>query len=188
MRGCSGGLALLLALGCGTDAPGDGSASDSSDDGSSTGEPVVGWFDIGWGDTEFHPLEDGGVLKVVWGGQGAAMFPMPLRAAEFELPDDPNDYTSEKAPMLQLQLDIEGHNDGIGGHFKRIANYPITFTVLPGGTYEYIYLAVLLPDALDPAVLDGLPGHVTVELDPYGSAPITIERDVVIADADPPPV
>jgi hypothetical protein len=190
MRWILGGW--LLALGCGAAPVVDGESSESSPsetssgDASSTGEPVVGWFDIGWGDTQWHTLDDGGVLKVVWGGQGAAMFPMPIRGAEFVLPDPPDDYTSELAPLLDLQLDIEGHNDGVGGHFKRIANYPITFEIMPDGSYEYIYLAVLLPDEIDPAILDGLPGHLEVQLRPYGSAPLSISRDLVFADADPP--
>ena len=188
-------LVGLVALGCGAQPPADESESSGSDpsttrgpsttDDTSTGDPVVGWFDFGWG-TEWHTLDDGGVLKVVWGGQGAAMFPMPLRGGEFVLPDPPDDYTSELAPILDLQLDIDGHNDGVGGHFKRIANYPITFEIQPDGSYEYLYLAVLLPDEVDPAILDGLPGHVAVQLRPYGSAPLLLERDVVIADADPP--
>jgi len=181
---------LVSAIGCGAQPQVDGtSSSDGTDVGTTetptTGEPVVGWFDVGWGDLQWHPLEDGGTLKVVWGGQGAAMFPLPIRGAEFVLPDPPDDYTSELAPILDLQLDIEGHNDGVGGHFKRIANYPITFAVLPDGSYEYIYLAVLLPDEIDPAILDGLPAHLSVQLRPYGSAPLVIERDLVVADADP---
>ncbi len=191
MRWWWSGWALVSAIGCGAQPLDDATSSSDPDeitstDAPTTGEPVVGWFDVGWGDTQWHPLEEGGILKVVWGGQGAAMFPLPLRGAEFVLPDPPDDYTSELVPLLDLQLDIEGHNDGTGGHFKRIANYPITFSVMPDGSYEYIYLAVLLPDAIDPAILDGLPARLSVQLRPHGSAPLVLERNLVVADADPP--
>jgi hypothetical protein len=188
------GWVVVLALGgCRgvTNAEDDGSSEASSADptsaeSGSTGEPVVGWFELGFGETEFTPLADGGTLQVVWGGQGAAMFPLPLRGAEFTLPDPPSDYTSELAPLFDLEIDIEGYNDGIGGHFKRLANYPITFEIQPDGTYEYLYVAVLLPDEIDPTVLDGLPAHLWARLRPYDSAHFEIEMDLVVAGAAAP--
>lgn len=164
----------------------DGSTTEAAtSSGSTTGADVVGTFEVGWGDTEFHPLVEGGRLEVVWGGQGAAMFPLPLRGSEFVLPDPPDDFTSEKAPLFDLEIDIEGHNDDVGGHFKRLANYPITFSVLPDGTYEFVYVAVLLPDEVDPTTLDGLPAHLWARLRPYGSAPLEVELDLVVVGAPP---
>ena len=185
-----GGVALLVVAvaGCGARVSGDegggsGSGSSGSDttESSSGQEPVVGWFELGFGDTAFTPLHDGDALPVVWGGQGAAMFPLPVRGAEFVLPDPPSDYTSELAPLFDFELDIEGYNDGPGGHFKRAANYPITFEVLPDGSYEFLYVAVLLPDELDPGVLEGLPAHLWARLRPHGSAPFEVEYDLVVA-------
>jgi hypothetical protein len=198
-------VALGATLGCGpqsaqtgTSETSDGTSTTStsiseSESESQTGtqtetedEPVVGWFDIGFGEQGFEPIEHGGEMHIVWGSQGAAMFPMPIRAGEFVLPDDPRDFTDERAPILELTVDIEGFNSGVGGHFKRIANYPIAFDILPDGTYEFIYVRVIVPDTIDPADLDGLPAHVWVQLDPWGSAPLTIEYDLV-ARVDPPP-
>jgi hypothetical protein len=188
------GLAVLLAaVGCegitevseGTSSD-DASTASSSTESGSTGDPVVGWFQLGFGETSFAPLNDGDVLQVVWGGQGAAMFPLPLRGGEFTLPDPPDDYTSELAPLFDLDIDIPGYNDGPGGHFKHLANYPITFEILPDGSYEYIYVAVLLPDEIDPVVLDGLPAHLSARLRPYGSAHFEVEMDLVVAGAAAP--
>jgi len=189
------GLALSLVLvGCGgitdaaeaTDPSSSSSSSDPDESSGSTTESVVGWFELGFGDTAFAPLADGDTLQVVWGGQGAAMFPLPLRGAEFTLPDPPDDYTSELAPLFDLDIDIEGYNDGPGGHFKHLANYPITFEIQPDGSYEYIYVAVLLPDEIDPTELDGLPAHLSVRLRPYGSADFELELDLVVAGAAAP--
>jgi hypothetical protein len=178
-------------VGCkpGEEAESEGSTSEeatTSADDASTGTEVVGWFELGWGDTMFSPLADGDPLPIVWGGQGAAMFPLPLRGAEFVLPDPPSDYTSELAPIFELELDIDGYNDGPDGHFKRIANYPITFEVMPDGSYEYLYVAVPLPDAIDPEVLDGLPAHLYARLRPHGSAPFEVEFDLIVQSPGAP--
>lgn len=187
MRTFAAGAIGLLTVACGGGI--DPSVDDSNGNTSSvdsTGEPVVGWFELGFGDVEFAPLVDGGTLQVVWGGQGAAMFPLPLRGAEFTLPDPPSDYLSELVPLFDIDIDIEGFNDGPGNHFKHLANYPISFTVLPDGTYEYIYVAVLLPDHIDPDDLDGLPAHLSARLRPKDSAPFEVDLDLVVATAPPP--
>ncbi|MBK8239393.1 MAG: hypothetical protein IPK74_28040 [Deltaproteobacteria bacterium] len=202
--GVAGLVAGLTAAGCTSTPPGGEGDSSSGDDDSATsatmtasgstsidpsttsGGEQVGWFELGWGDTEFHALQDGDTLQVVWGGQGAAMFPLPLRGGEFTLPDPPDDYTSPLAPMFDLTIDIEGHNDGVGGHFKYLANYPITFDILPDGSYEFVYVAVLLPDGLDPAELDGLPAHLHARLRPVDSAAFDVELDLIVANAPPP--
>lgn len=182
------GIVALCGCSQRLDVPADETSSGSgSSDGSSSGEPAtVGWFELGFGETAFAPLRDGDPLQVVWGGQGAAMFPLPLRGGEFVLPDPPSDYTSELAPLFDLDIDIEGYNDGPGNHFKHLANYPITFEILPDGTYEYIYVAVLLPDHIDPVALDGLPAHFSGRLRPYGSAPFEIDLDLVVVGAAAP--
>ncbi len=159
--------------------------TDAASSESTAGPGVVGTFEVGWGDTEFNALADGDTLQVVWGGQGAAMFPLPLRGSEFVLPDPPDDYTSKQAPLFDLEIDIEGYNNDVGGHFRRLANYPITFTVLPDGTYEFVYVAVLLPDEIDPPVLNGMPAHLWARLRPYGSAALEVEFDLVVAAAAP---
>lgn len=187
--------ALMMTTACAAE-PGSAQTgpdpSGEESDGTATGAPGGAWFEIGWGDTSFMPLGDGDDFTVVWGGQGAAMFPMPIRGGDFVLPDDPKNYLDEKAPLLDLHIDIEGHNDGFGGHFKRIANYPVTFTVLDDGTYEFVYVAIILPDEVDPYELEGLPAHLWVQLRPWEHEPIVQELDLTITvgddDADAPPV
>lgn len=166
-----------------TTTPDDGTTESAGE----TEDPSTGWFEIGWGVDSFTPVVDGGEFMVVWGTQGSAMFPMPIRAGEFVLPDDPGDYTDPKAPLMDLELDIEGHNDGIGGHFKRIANYPLVFDILGDGTYEFLYVAIILPDDADPLELEGLPAHLHVQIRPYEAAPIERDFDLVVA-VEPPPV
>jgi hypothetical protein len=170
-----------------TTMPGDDSDTDSDTlETSDTDPPEAGWFQVGWGIDSFAPIENGSEFTIVWGTQGAAMFPMPVRGGDFVLPDDPGDYTDPKAPLMDLELDIEGHNDGFGGHFKRIANYPLVFEVLEDGTYEFLYVAIILPDDKDPLELEGLPAHLHVTLRPYEVAPIEIDLDLVVATEPAP--
>jgi hypothetical protein len=109
------------------------------------------------------------------------MFPLPVRGGEFTLPPDPSDYSHPDAPLLDIDLDIAGHNDGVGGHFKHIANYPIGFDVLPDGTYEFVYVAVIVPDDEDPVELVGLPAHLWARLRPSDSGALELERDFIVA-------
>jgi hypothetical protein len=184
---------LLLCIGCTgvvDDPPGDTETTQTettSADPTGDTQSGDGWFDVGWGDTSFAPLSEGDDFKIVWGGQGAAMFPMPIRGGGFILPDDPKNYLDERAPILDLHVDIEGHNDGFGGHFKRIANYPVTFDILGDGSYEFIYVAIILPDDVDPTELEGLPAHLWVQLSPYEHPPIVHELDLTVTvDEDAP--
>lgn len=211
-RRASSRLTLLLSLVCSAAACSDGGATDSesssngsgTDDGStntdsvtesetepgteSEGEPV-GWFELGWGEGQYVPIADGDPLPIVRGGQGAEMFPLPLRGAEFYLPSDIVSWMDETGPLVDLEMDIEGYNDGIGGHFKRIANYTLDWVVLEDGTYQSSFLPVLVPDGIDTDELEGLPAHLTVRLRPYEQPPLTLELDVVVTVmSEPPPV
>jgi hypothetical protein len=173
---------LVLATGCPGPAVEDDGEEGPSD--SSAGDDA--WFEIGWGVESFSALTTGGDLEVVWGSQGAAMFPLPLRGGGFVLPDPPDDYESPLAPKLDLHIDVEGHNDGIGGHFMYLANYPITFEIMPDGTYEFLYVAAVLPDAVDPMTLEGLPARLYAQLDPYDADPMEQELDLVVRQGAPP--
>lgn len=174
-------LVVVLAGGC-VDPTAD-------DEGDTSGESGTdpGWFDIGWGVTEFNALVPGSDLEVVWGTQGAAMFPLPLQGGEFVLPDPPEDFDSPLAPKFDLQIDVEGHNDGIGGHFMYLANYPITFEIEPDGSYEFLYVAAVLPDGVDPLTLEGLPAQLWARLRPYEAEPMEIELDLIVKNGELPP-
>jgi len=132
----------------------------------------------------FRPLAEGDPLYLVRGGQGLLMLPMGLRGENFEVPEDPNDFTNPKMPILDLWVDIEGYNIGVGGHFSRIANYPIGFVPIEGGVLEHLYTAILVPDELDGDTineLNGLPGHLWVELRTFDNPAVVREIDVVIS-------
>ncbi len=181
--------AMLLTTACDDGGSSEG-GSEGDDEGETStetgGEPRVGWFEIGWGEYAFEEVVDGGELHIVWGSQGAAMYPMPVRGAEFYLAPNPKDYKDERAPILDLELDIEGIEPGLCGHFKCIYNYPITFDILPDGSYEFVYVRVIVSDGVDPATLHGRAAHLWVQLDPWESAPHEVEYDFTL-NVDPPP-
>lgn len=172
--------AMLLAAACD-----EGGSSEGNDSGPEP-EEAVGWFSIGWGEYAFEDVVDGGELHIVWGSQGAAMYPMPVRGAEFYLAPDPKDYSDKRAPLLDLELDVEGIEPGLCGHFKCIYNYPITFDILPDGSYEFVYVRVIVSDGIDPSMLHGRAAHLRVQLDPHQSAPHEVEYDFTM-NVDPPP-
>lgn len=174
----------------------DDTHSDSSD--TSTGEPTagtvdtadteapVGWFQVGWGQGEFVPLADGDPFPIVLGGQGAQMFPMPLQGGEWFLPENPTSWMDETGPLVDMDMDIEGWNDGPGGHFKHIANYTLDWIILPDGTYQSSFLPILVPDGIAPEDLEGLPAHLWVRLRPHEQPALELELDVVVTVSDEP--
>lgn len=175
--------ALLGATGCdpsnprwgGSDSEGDGDGNPNSD----------AWLELGQGETEFEAIADGDELIMVLGGQGLLMFPIPLHAGKFTLPDDPSNYTDPKVPILDMHLDIEGFNFGFGDHFARIANYPIPFEVLDDGTYEFIYVTIFVPDELEnPCDIDELPGQLHVELETADGETLMLDLEVSIEVPD----
>lgn len=183
--------AVLLFGACDREAEGEGSSETATGTETATttetgvGGPV-GTFEIGWGEFAFEPVVDGGELHIVWGSQGAAMYPMPVRGSEFFLAPDPKDFTDERTPMLGLELDVDGIEPGLCGHFKCIYNYPITFDILPDGSYEFVYVRVIVSDGIDPSTLHGRAAHLWVELDPWDSDPHVVEYDFTM-NVDPPP-
>ena len=156
------------------DAPDDGSEADSGQ--------AEFWFDVGWGQSsaDFVPLVEGDDFPIVFGTQGSAMWPIIIRGGDFALPPDPNDWQDDSAPILELWLDIEGHNDGFGGHFKRIANYPLGFEILGDGTYQSIFIAIILPDDKTPEELADLPATLWLELDPIDKDPIATQFGLTV--------
>lgn len=158
------------------------SPSSSADTETTAGdtEAPVGWFQVGWGQGEFVPIADGDDFPIVLGGQGAQMFPMPLRGAEFFLPGNPTSWMDETGPFVDFQMDIEGYNVGTGGHFKYIANYTLDWIVLPDGTYQSSFLPIIVPDGIDAEELAGLPAHVWVRLRPHEQPALELELDVVV--------
>jgi len=172
--------------------PSDTSMGEVTDSASSVGtvdtadtEAPVGWFQPGWGQGgEFVPLADGEPFPIVLGGQGAQMWPVPLRGGEWFLPDNPTSWMDETGPFVDFEMDIEGFNDGPGGHFKRIANYTLDWVVLPDGTYQSSFLPVIVPDGIEPEEIDGLPAHLWIRLRPFEQPALEVELDVVVTVDD----
>jgi hypothetical protein len=188
----SSALGMLAPLGCtepiqvepttegsdDTSAPPDTSAGDTTD--TADTEAPVGWIDVGWGQGEFVPVADGDPFPIVLGGQGAQMFPVPLQGGEWFLPGNPTSWMDETGPFVDFEMDIEGYNDGPGGHFKRIANYTLDWIVLTDGTYQSSFMPVIVPDGIDATALEGLPAHILVRVRPYQQPALEVERDVVV--------
>ncbi|NVB38887.1 hypothetical protein G6O69_13680 [Pseudenhygromyxa sp. WMMC2535] len=161
-----------------------GSGNDGKDSGGTNPNPDA-YFTLGQGEIGWNEIEEGESLEMVLGGQGLLMFPMPMRAGGFTLPDDPKDYTDPDIPILDMYVDIEGFNIGFGGHFSRIANYPIIFDILDDGTYEFVYVTIFVPDELtNPCDIDELPGFIHAELETADGDLLTFERDVEIEVPD----
>lgn len=186
-------LGSLVALGgCPSDDTGGSATQASASSGDTTSasqtntsvsndtEDPVGWFEIGWGQADFLPIADGDDFPIVVGGQGAQMFPVPFRGGEFFLPGNPTSWMDETGPLVDFEMDIEGRNDGPGGHFKRIANYTLDWVVLPDGTYQSSFLAVIVPDGIDASEIEGEPAHLWVRLRPHDQPALELELDVVV--------
>lgn len=178
---------MLVSL---TACESDPNASEAGDtEGSTSSEdqlPSVGWVEVSFGEAEFAPLRSGGELRIVWGNQGAAMFPMTVRGADFTVPSDPSDFRDDAAPELDVQLDIAGEEPGFCGHFKCLRNYPMSFDVLDNGTYEMRSIRVIVPDGVDVDGLNGRQARLRVELTPRDSAPLVQDLELtVVAEARP---
>ena len=52
---------------------------------------------------------------------------------------------------------------GYCGHFKCVANYPMSFDVMEDGTLQFLYVRVIMPDGVDIQGLDGKTAHLRVE-------------------------
>lgn len=128
----------------------------------------------------FDPLEDGEEVEIIAGGQGLEMFALPIRAGNFEIDVDAKDV---KWPMLDMHVDVEDHNDGVGGHFTRLANYPVWFDPTDEDEYEFFFLTVILPADGPLEDLVGLPATIDATLEPAGESPVSIEVDFVVGAA-----
>jgi hypothetical protein len=116
---------------------------------------------------------------MIFGGQGATMFALPVRGEGFTFDAD----AEEPAwPELEASLDVDGHNDGFGGHFWRIANYPVWFEENDAGEWDFFFLTVLI-DEPDLDALVGAPAHFHGTLEAEGFAPMTFDVDFEVGPA-----
>lgn len=131
----------------------------------------------------YRPMTPGDTLTIVRGGQGLLMLPLGLRGRNFVIPEKANDWTNPKMPRVNLWVDIEGFNEGFGGHFTRLTNYAVGFVPIDEmGTLEHMYIAVIVPDTVeDPTALTGKPGKLWIELRTYNEPAAVRELDFVVA-------
>lgn len=157
-------------------------------------DDIVGTVEFTLGEAVFDPedlladpvyreIVEGDTLRIVRGGQGLLMLPLAVRGRGFESPADPDAWDDPKMPHINLWVDIEGFNVGLGGHFSRVSNYPIGFVPIDEmGTLEHLYIAVLVPDDIDdPEALTGKPGTIRAELRTYKQPTAAREYSFVVA-------
>lgn len=171
------------------DAGGSGESGDTggTEDGCTGAMPCDASVVIGQGYTGFEPLGgEEAPWQLVLGGQGLYMFPMTLQLSGFDMPPDPSDWGDPKLPQLAVTFDVPGHPGAVGGHFVRIANYPLASVDLGDGTFEVVFVPLIIPDAdaMDPMGLHEAPGTIEVEVRGWDGERVVETLDVVLT-ADP---
>jgi len=171
-----------------------GSATDTDTDTDTDTAADGRWFELGYGEDEFAPLAPGDTVQLVRGGQGLLMFPTPVRGGGFRLPSDPRDYRSPEIPLLDVVISVEGLDEGFGGSFYRLANYPLILDVLPDGTYSFVYVALIVSDVVadlqsaglidDVYDLEGRTMTIDARIRPYEEAAIEWRIDELVIDVD----
>ena len=132
----------------------------------------------------YRELADGDTVTVVLGGQGLLMFPIGMRGMNFETSPDPIDFDNPKMPIIDLTFDVDGFNIGAGGHFFRLANYPVYFKPIDGGALEHLYVTMIVPDELpfdQCPNLDGASAHLEITLWTYENPPVKQEINLKLA-------
>lgn len=153
-------LAALLgsagALAC--PAPGGNDGNETTEDTGTQPDYTLEWS-TGCKSEPWTPLADGDSVRMVLGGQGLLMLPMPLRLDGVDLPDELTP-TGAQTPILGLEVRVEGHAYLPNDTFARIANYPVLFKPVDGDPQanQFNYLTVFVPDEIsdNPQVVDGL--------------------------------
>lgn len=150
-----------------------------------TGEPTA-WIEAGWGLTEWNAFD--GVLPLVVGPQGLAMFSVPLRGRGFRNPTLP-DYDDPELPIVQAWVDVEGHAESPGGHLAEVVDQPGLFypSFEEPGLLEATAVWLLIPDAVDPSTLVGTEAHLHVELLDVDGLELVDDRVLAIGEVPPEP-
>jgi len=166
-------------------ASSEGGPSPGESDTADSGEPAA-WLEAGWGLTDFTPYE--GVLPVVVGPQGLAMFSVPLRGQGFYNPPDPG-FDNPEIPILQAWVDVEGHAESPGGHLAEVVDYPALFypSFDEPEVLEGVAVWLVIPDEVDTTALMGEPAHLHVEMVDANGLVLQDDHDLVIGETPPEP-
>lgn len=175
-------LGSWLAAGCagpGTDigdaeTTGTTSAEDELHCSRSLDEDGEAWLELGQGVVAYEPLEPGGELRIVLGGQGLLMFAVDLRGGGFCVPPDLSD--RDEFPVLDIELDVQGEP----APFIELTEQPIDFDILEDDSFVWMYLPLILPDAVEPETLVGRAVALTAHLEPHEHAPLEVAVEMVI--------
>lgn len=125
------------------------------------------------------PLETGGTISLVCGGQGTLMFFVGTQQGGFE----PIDETA----MYSVTLDVEGFDAlSPSGHFYQNLQYGLGVGCYGGDEFDGGFvldgIAMFPPDGLAELTdVDGAPGTFHIELIPPGGDPVVVDLDVTIA-------
>lgn len=150
-----------------------------------TSEPAP-WLEVGWGLDDFNPYD--GVLPVVVGPQGLAMFSMPLRGQGFHNPPD-SGFDNPEVPLLQAWVDVAGHTESPGGHLTEVVDYPALFypSFEEPEVLEGVAVWLVLPDAVEPSTLTGQEAHLHVEMVDADGLELSDDHVLVIGEVPPAP-
>lgn len=117
-------------------------------------------------------VEDGAMLELECGGQGAWMFYLATEQGGFTPPGS--------AAYFAVTLDVPGFDElSPDGHFFDAPNYGVNLGCAGGS--DLAGIAVLLPDALtDPMVLDGVAATIHAALLVPDGAPVILDAAITL--------
>lgn len=150
---------------------------------SSTTAAPAGWIEMGWGVAEFNAFANGEVPVFV-GPQGLDMFSIPLRGADFLVPDDPTDFMHPDIPVMDIWVDIEGLTKP-GEHFSAYSDYPVPFMpdLETDADVEFVAIWLVMPNDVVPADIYGLTARLHMELRCADGQVLTDDRELTITAA-----
>lgn len=151
---------MALALACDPGSEGESTGAETADTG---GE--LASFSLWQGSEQPQMVVSGGPLAVELGSQALYMFALPVVGQGFVLPEDPRNFIDPKAPRITAYVDIPGHATANDGHFARVLDFPLRFSVSADGTATSDYVALVIPLSLaEIQALEGVRGTLYAEL------------------------
>ena len=150
-------------------------------------EPGDGWLELGQGVHAHEPISDGDTLEVYLGAQHLVMFALTLRLGGIEVPDNPANYTDERAPVVDIGVEIPGF-EADGGYFRYVEGFPLALLTEAGPehadpSYAAVYIPVIFPDELEPEAVFGASVTVHARVRPASGPSLEVVHTMVIGDS-----
>jgi hypothetical protein len=184
-------MALAVTFSSPACSTGPGTEETAGEEESGTGSEL-GWIELHDGcDLSQWDSIAGESITVLAGGQGLLMFALPIRVGEVEIDTSITEWDDPNIPKLNFSMFVDGHDYRPDGSMIYFANYPLRFTEVGDGVYEWVFLPVFVPDEVAPPdLIDGLSAHIELSLRMPkrgidGGAPLTAEIDTTIVVNDP---